>query len=169
MASARGVARPPARRFLPRSAFAVRRRQRGFSLLELLVVVALLGLLATLTLPNLQRIYASAQRSTERDLILKQLGALPRLALLQRRDYVVHSTGATADSSSEDPPSHAEPYPLDVPEGWRLVFDKPLVVRASGVCLGAELTLSHPDAAAVRAHLQPPYCAVADVRRLAGG
>ena len=168
MASTRGVARPPARRFLPRSAFAVRRRQRGFSLLELLVVVALLGLLATLALPNLQRIYAGAQRSTERDLILEQLGALPRLALLQRRDYVVHSTGATTESSSEGAPSHVEPYPLDVPEGWRLVFDRPLVVRASGVCLGAELTLSHPDAAAVRAHLQPPYCAVADVRRLAG-
>ena len=169
MASTRGVARLPARRFLPRGAFAVQHRQRGFSLLELLVVVALLGLLATLTLPNLQRIYASAQRSTERDLILKQLGALPRLALLHRRDYVVHSTDATTESSSEAAPSHVEPYPLDVPEGWRLVFDKPLVVRASGVCLGAELTLSHPDAAAVRAHLQPPYCAVADVRRLAGG
>ena len=167
MASTRGVARLPARRFLPRGAFAVRHRQRGFSLLELIVVVALLGLLATLALPNLQRIYASAQRSTERDLILKQLGALPRLALLQRRDYVVHSTDATAESSSEGP-SHAEPYPLDMPEGWRLVFDRPLVVRASGVCLGAELTLSHPDAAAVRVHLQSPYCAVDDVRRLAG-
>ena len=142
----------------------------GFSLLELLVVLALMALLATLTLPNLQRIYASAQRTTERDLILKQLGSLPSIALLRQRDYVVLGTDvATTEPSNGEAPIDAEPYPLQVPEGWHVVFDKPLVVRASGVCLGAELTLSHADTPTLRVPLQPPYCAVDDVRRLGDG
>lgn len=143
----------------------------GFSLLELLVVLALMALLATLTLPNLQRIYASAQRTTERDLILKQLGSLPSIALLHRRDYVVLGTDATTPTkpTNGEAPIHAKPYPLQVPEGWHVAFDRPLVVRASGVCLGAELTLSHADAATLRLPLQPPYCAVDDVRRPGDG
>ena len=138
----------------------------GFSLLELLIVLALMALLATLTLPNLQRIYASAQRTTELDLILKQLGSLPSIALLRQRDYVVLGTDAPTKPPNGEAPIHAEPYPLQVPEGWHVVFDRPLVVRASGVCLGAELILSHAaDAATLRVPLLPPYCAVDDVRR----
>lgn len=153
-----------------KAAFAGWRRQAGFSLLELMVVLALMALLATLTLPNLQRIYASAQRTSERDLILKQLGSLPNIALLRQRDYVVLGTDAAqSEAAAKGAPIHAEPYPLQVPEGWQVVFDRPLVVRASGVCLGAELTLSHADAAAVRVPLRPPYCAVDEVRQRPGG
>ena len=53
-----------------------------------------------------------------------------------------------------------EPYVVDVPEGWWLEFDQPLVVLANGVCLGGALTLSHEDAPGVRVELAPPYCRV---------
>ena len=159
------------RRRSRRAPCAVHARRKGFTLLEMIVVLALVGVLATLALPNLQRLYASAQRSTERDRILDQLGSLPSVAMLRRRSYVVYGTEAPAQSATPTSAlqDDAERYPLQVPQGWQVVFDKPLVVRASGICLGAELTLSHADAASVRVALRPPYCAVGNVQRLPRG
>ena len=154
-------------------------------MLELLVVLVLLGLLATLAMPNLERFVASITRKTERDLILDQLAGLGRHAMLQRRGYVVFGSGGAPDAGSRgerrDPASDApgkppggvaegssgspsdaghERYVIDLPEGWEIRFDEPLVVRANGVCLGAELTLLHRGEVDLRADLDPPYCRI---------
>ena len=138
---------------------APRRRLRriGFSLLELLIVLAVVGLLAALALPNLRQLYQSAARTTERERILDQIAALGREALAHRRNYVLYGAGASADAD----PTY-EVRRLDLPAGWTLALDRPLRVRATGVCLGAQATLRHADAAEpiVRLDLQPPYCAV---------
>ncbi len=135
----------------------LRRHRIGFSLLELLIVLAVVGLLAALALPNLRQLYQSAARATERERILDQIAALGREALLHRRNYVVFGTGAEDDA---DPTYEA--HRLDLPAGWTLELDRPLRVRATGVCLGAQATLRHVDAAEppTRLDLQPPYCAV---------
>ena len=135
----------------------LRRRRIGFSLLELLIVLAVVALLAALALPNLRQLYQSAARATERERILDQIAALGREALLHGRSYVVFGVGAEDDAD----PTY-EPRRLDLPAGWTLELDRPLRVRATGVCLGAQATLRHVDAAepATRLDLQPPYCAV---------
>ena len=144
---------------MPRSgasgAARLRRRRIGFSLLELLIVLAVVALLAALALPNLRQLYQSAARATEREHILDQIAALGREALLHGRNYVVAGAGDDADPTYE-------PRRLDLPAGWTLELDRPLRVRATGVCLGAQATLRHVDAAepATRLDLQPPYCAV---------
>ena len=62
---------------------------RGFTLLELIVVLLLMALVTTLAMPNLERLSAGMTRKTERDRILDQFVGLGRRAMLQGRSYVV--------------------------------------------------------------------------------
>ena len=154
--------------------------QRGFTLLELVVVLALLALVAGLAVPNLERLYAGAVRSTERAYILDQFASLGRRAMQRGRAYVVVGSGdasrAAAGEADEPgttrrrpaglaltPPARADHAAdvIDVPDGWEIAFDEPLVVRANGVCLGTELTLRHLGEVDVRIRLEPPFCRVA--------
>lgn len=137
---------------------AVGRFRAGFTLLELTVVLALLGLLTALAVPNLQRLFASVSTSTERRHILDQFEALGREALANGRAYVVFSEVPDADTAA----SYAdfEFRPIDLPDAWRFRLDRPLLVRANGFCRGGELTLIHEDAPVLRATLAPPYCRV---------
>ena len=133
----------------------------GFSLLELLVVLALVSLVGALALPNLMGLYDSATRATERDQILDQLAGIGREAVLKGHGYAVYGT-ASGLPPSDAPNTGVQAYPLVVPEGWQVELDRPLRVRPNGVCLGATVTLSHPDAAPVEVALVPPYCRVED-------
>ena len=158
---------------------------RGFTLLELIVVLLLMALVTTLAMPNLERLSAGVTRKTERDRILDQFVGLGRRAMLQGRSYVVLGTDGAQDAAppgtaretgnaapvgarggmagrSSDPPSHAghERYVIDLPDDWEIRLDPPLVVRANGVCLGAALTLHHRGMMDVRVDLEPPYCRI---------
>ena len=53
-----------------------------------------------------------------------------------------------------------EPFAIDLPEGWELRLEPPLRVRASGVCLGAELVLQHRGTEDSRLDLQAPWCRI---------
>ena len=53
-----------------------------------------------------------------------------------------------------------EPHAIDLPHGWEIELDAPLVVRANGVCLGAGLILRHHGVVDLRVDLEPPYCRV---------
>ena len=137
-----------------------RRSRGGFTLLELLVVLAVLGLATAMAMPNLQRLYAAATRASERDHVLDQIAGLGREAMLRGRAYVVFGNASPPDPAEAARYADYETYLVDVPEGWRLGLDRPLVVLANGVCLGGALTLSHAQSAAVRVELAPPYCRV---------
>ena len=128
------------------------------------MVLALLGLATAIAMPNLERLYAAATRASEQDYVLDQFAALGRKAALNGRAYVVYGNAAAPNPAEAARYADYETYVVDVPEGWRLALDSPLVVLANGVCLGGALTLSHVDAATVRVELAPPYCRVdADV------
>lgn len=142
-----------------------RRGAGGFTLLELMVVLALVGLVTVLAVPNLERLYEGFTRKAEQGRILNQIGGLGREAMLRGRAYAVFGTGE--DSAAAQPGrqvSGYEPYSLEVPAGWEVDLDKPLLVRANGVCLGATVTLKHRGQSTARVVLQAPYCRVdADV------
>ena len=138
-----------------------RRLPRGFSLLELMVVLVILGLLTTLVAPNLQGLYEGITRDAERNGILDRFDGLGREAMLRGRAFVVSGTvGEQAAAYGPAREAGFEPYALELPEGWEVSLDQPLFIRANGICLGAELTLVHRGEKAARMALDAPYCRV---------
>ena len=134
----------------------------GFTLLELIVVLALVGLVVVLAVPNLERLYEGFTRKAEQGRILNRIAGLGREAMLQGRAYAVYGTGDDIDEAEPGRPvSGFEPYDLEVPDGWELSLDRPLLVRANGVCLGAIVTLAHEGVSATQVILRAPYCRVA--------
>lgn len=148
----------------------------GFTLLELIVVLTLVSLMTMMAVPNLQRLYGTAARTTERNAILDRFASLGRQAMLHRRAYLVVGTDARAERkradgatrSNGDAPSsgrvasfeHHEPYRMDLPDGWTIHVPDPILVRANGVCLGGRVALSYNGEPDVRLVLEPPYCRV---------
>ena len=138
---------------------ALHARQRGITLIELLVVLALLAVLAAVVLPNFERMTASAARDTEREHILNQFAGIGVAAMLDGRDYVVLGTDRPDEDAEAALVGHTR-YPLDVPDGWEVVVEEPIRVRASGVCLGGGVTLLHEELEAIHVQLVAPFCRV---------
>ena len=141
----------------------------GFTLIEMLFVLFLVAMITALVAPNTERLYASIAGKTDREYILDQFAGLGRMALRQGQAYVVlppGPNGPEAAVSSEAPAAppllaNAKPHVIDLPEGWSIELDRPLVVGANGVCFGATLTLRHEGGIEDRLALEAPYCRVA--------
>ena len=133
---------------------------QGITLVELVVVLALLAVLAAVALPNLERLTAAMTRDTQLEHILNQIATLGATAMLDGRDYVVLGSDPEAARDLEPRFLGRTPYPLDVPDGWEVVMEAPILVRASGVCLGGRVTLLHEEVEPVHVDLEAPFCRV---------
>jgi len=122
----------------------------GFSLLELLVVLALIGMLTAVVAPRLQRTYDAVAGSGERDEVGRQLERLP---LLARHD------GKAISIARGDEAALASRITL--PEGWSVSPLEELRVEASGVCHPARLRVSGRGVVEVQ-QLTAPACGIED-------
>ncbi|HZW26119.1 MAG TPA: type II secretion system protein [Gallionella sp.] len=123
---------------------------RGFTLIELLVVIFLVGLLTAVVLPSMERMARGAQFKTDRDEIIGRLGELSYEAFLSGKPIVLASSSSAVRAS----------YPIELPEGWALRVNKPIVFAFNGICSGGELTLVTPDNSIERYDLVAPACEV---------
>ncbi len=131
----------------------------GITLVELLVVLALLGVLAAVALPNLERLTASVARDSQREHLLNQFAELGAAAMLDGFDYVVAGTDAPDDDVADALVGRTR-YLLDVPDGWEVLIDEPILARANGVCLGGSVILLHEQLEPLRVELTAPFCRV---------
>lgn len=104
----------------------------GFTLFELLVVLALLGLVAGMTLPaGVRALEAARERAVEREVRLV-LAGLPLEAF-------------RSGLPLEVPASALRQRLTAWPQGWLLELDQPLAYSAEGVARGGQVRLQTPQ------------------------
>lgn len=100
--------------------------KNGFTMIELLVVLVLLGLVAAGITPSIQRIISSRSASLERQQIASKLAMLPLQASLS-------SQMISVDEKSE--------YWQEFSPSTLVTFSHPLIVLENGFCLETLLTV----------------------------
>lgn len=107
-------------------------RARGFTLLEMIVVLAILGLATALVAPAALRSIDSWQRQAELDALLDQIHALPGNARASGKAILI--SDQTLSSAAA---------PLHVASAWKLTVETPWRVGANGVCEGGQLEIGN--------------------------
>lgn len=109
--------------------------QRGFTLLELLVTLAIVGLLAGLVLPNVAAWIGASERATENRQFRSAFARLPLYAYTNGRELAV----SRWDGALPDAPE------IQLPRGWRADLDPSLRVSANGLCSDASGSVLTPS------------------------
>ena len=130
----------------------VRMRDRGFTLLEMLVVLALIGVMAGLALPNFSRFLESFTNSSRWSGIEREIADLP---------YQVFSTGVALRL---DAAAAALRIPA-IPADWRVEVAAPILYRESGWCEGGRLAVVSAAGERRDYLLVAPACAASRVAK----
>lgn len=139
---------------MTRTSASCRRKADGFTLVELLVVMAIIGLLTALVAPNLRSLVDSMERSTRRG------GVLADLSGLSYRAYVLGQSFELRNGHLGEVLRDGNPV-LPLPEGWQAEVEAPIRFNYSGWCSGGRLKLVSPDRRVERVELLPPACELA--------
>ena len=124
------------------------RRTEGYTLIEIIMVVTLIGLMAGIAVPRMVTLYESSRWASERDDVLRVIAGLGYTAFREARSFeLTHYPG----------PPDAEGLPLELPEGWRIDAEEPIRYSAEGVCFGGMLHLSKGKRT-MPVQLTPPLC-----------
>ena len=135
----------------------------GYTLMEILLVLALFALVAGLAGPRLTQVYDSLLRAGQRDDILQQISGLGFTAFQRGEKFEISAPGEEYDSeapgaSGPTPDTHTSKAPLELPDGWRVTAEEaPVVYLPNGVCRGGRIRLEF-QGRTERFDLNPPAC-----------
>ncbi len=120
--------------------------EEGYTLLEILFVLVLIGLVGSLVVPRVDGLYDSVALSGEREDIINSLRDLPARARHQGLGFGMGGPEVqsllTSGSSS----------------GWTISASEGLRYKANGFCTGGTVVLSHESGRSWRYSLAAPYC-----------
>jgi prepilin-type N-terminal cleavage/methylation domain-containing protein len=151
---------------------------KGFSLLEMLMVVFIIGLAAALVTPNLPLVFDRLAFANQRDSFYRDINTLPYAAFEANQDLFLAQDIQSARKDNTDGISDHQfidtntlntsgPYlssnlravTLKVPEKWVLQIPEPIFYRASGFCSGGRIIIS-AGLLTNELILSPPYCQI---------
>lgn len=121
-------------------------RARGFTLLEMLVVMAIIGLLASLVGPSMLRGVDAWRRAAQIDALVEQIRGLPAQARARRKPIPISQEALEGEAP-----------PLTIAEGWSLKVDQPWSVRATGLCDGGRIEVLN-DRGSRAIEVSAPFC-----------
>ena len=121
------------------------RRPPGYTLLELVVVMAILAMATAMAAPAGYRMIRSWQEATAVDDVLQQVSLLPSRVRASGNPLDVAAEGGIA--------------PVTLPEGWTLRATTPLRVLANGACSDARGTLATQQQS-IDFRILAPFCRV---------
>ncbi len=127
-----------------------RRRQRGVSLIEILVVLAIIGALVAVTAPSLDRYLDALTFNTKTQSIARDIARMRITALIERRMLFFPQADDRGEAAYE---GLSEP----LPEGWA-IEGEPVIFFDSGACAGGDLSVTAPGGRAVQIKFEAPHC-----------
>lgn len=130
-------------------------RPGGFTLLELLLVLAIMGLLAGIVLPQLQTMATRLEIANQRGDIRSAIEGLGYQAYASGKPIVLAGNYGLSDAKA--------PAPFNLPQGWRVQVTKPVRYSVNGVCSGGGLVVLAPDQGREAFALKPPRCQLESV------
>ncbi len=119
-------------------------RQKGYTLLEMVVVMSIIGLVTAITVPKLSLLYERFEFSLEKDDLLSQIKVL---------SYKAYSRGDgfTLETAFNDPEL------LQMSEEWTLISGKEIYYSAIGICSGGVSEISRGELF-LQFNMSPPFC-----------
>lgn len=118
----------------------------GFTLLEMIVVLAIMGLATAMVAPSMVRGIDSWRRQAVMDSLLDQIRALPGDARSRGRSIEISEASLASEAA-----------PLRVPAEWRLRTSRPWRVNGNGVCEGGTLQVGNDDGSRT-VRVTGPFC-----------
>lgn len=102
----------------------------GYSLLEVIVVVAILGVAATLSGPSITRMIAGQQARQVVRALVTEFGAIRAEAFIQSRSYDAEAITARLSETA--------------PAQWSVAVDESVTLAASGYCTSGPIEVTAP-------------------------
>ncbi len=126
---------------------------KGFTLIEMVVVMVLLGMLAAVALPNFERWFGSTQQRVDASRIVLQVQNLFARAAILNQSVDITSTNLRQLLVDGKPA-------LDLPAGWSLLSQDQLTVYGSGYCVPVEITFVSTQNQRVAVQVKDQQCNV---------
>lgn len=128
-------------------------KSRGFTLLELLIVLALVALISGIAGPNLHKLLGSVERITRHDGLVADIGGLSYRAFVLGQGFELDNTSQNNLLNDGNPI-------LAAPDGWQIKVKQPISYTFNGFCSGGAITLIAPDNTIEQLMLDAPVCRV---------
>ena len=129
----------------------------GFTLIEMLAVLTLVGLMASIAVPAMQRWFDSISTRSQLSEVSIQFQRLAARAALLSHTVVLNKDSWREKMSDGD-------AALALPDGWSISSSTPITFFHSGVCKGGNIELTGPQQRKVQLQITDTTCDVRIVK-----